>query len=122
MKRSEALEKAITRLKEMTSEGVPVIVEGKRDRDALASLGVNQDLIYTINGPLVELVERIHSNEVIILTDCDRRGNILAGKLKRLLKNESKEAEFRIRGLLRFSGIVHIEEIPSLLLRKREKR
>ncbi len=121
MKRSERLEKAlkvIEELKELSSE-VPIIVEGKRDRDALRKLGIDGK-IYTISMPIEELSERVAvtgAREAIILTDYDRTGRTLAGKLKRLLMNEGIRPNFTIRRKLKhLVGFEFVEELPSLLL------
>ena len=59
-----------------------IIVEGKKDKKALNSLGVKN--IVTINGPLYKLIEDVAemTNEVVILTDFDREGRKLYGFLK----------------------------------------
>ncbi len=64
---------------------VPVIVEGKKDGEALRKLGVRGTLIRMHSGPSVfHLCEALAQeyNEAIILTDWDRRG----GQLSRLLR------------------------------------
>ncbi len=114
----------IQRLSEISSEGIPIIVEGKRDRQALRQLGI-EGKILTITKPLEEIAEEISSEhrEAIILTDYDSRGKILAGKLRDLLMNEgvSPNLEFRFE-LRRYTGLEFIEELPSLLLKAGETK
>ncbi len=59
-----------------------IIVEGKKDKEALSSLGVKN--IVTISGPLYKVVEDVAeiTDEVVILTDFDREGRKLYGFLK----------------------------------------
>ncbi len=59
-----------------------IIVEGKKDKEALISLGITN--IVTINGPLYKFVEDVAemTNEVVILTDFDKEGRKLYGFLK----------------------------------------
>ncbi len=121
MDRLKVMERAIKELINRSEDGIPIVVEGKRDLQALRSVGIPGE-IHTITGPVISVVEGIHAREVVILTDCDRRGNMLAGRLKQLFLNESIKPNFRIRGMLRFSGIVHMEDIPSLLLKLKNKR
>jgi 5S rRNA maturation endonuclease (ribonuclease M5) len=62
----------------------PVIVEGRRDEEALVRLGVDSGLITVINRgqSLLETVEALQgSGEVIILTDMDRAGKGLRRRL-----------------------------------------
>ena len=108
------------------SEDVPIIVEGARDRRALRELGI-PGKIYTIHEPIDVLAEKIAvtgARRAIILTDYDRTGRALAGKLKRMLMNEGVTPDFEIRRELKhLIGLEFIEELPSLLLKmKKEKR
>jgi len=59
-----------------------IIVEGKKDKEALISLGVKR--VITINGPLYKFIEDVAeiTNEVVILTDFDKEGRQLYGFLK----------------------------------------
>lgn len=67
------------------SRTAPVVVEGKRDREALERLGVRGEVVTLNSGTsifgLCETLAREHE-EVIVLTDWDRRG----GQLCRLLR------------------------------------
>ncbi len=71
-------------LRELSLE-MPVIVEGKKDREALRRLGVQGTLVSVHGGTTVfRLCEALaeEHDHVIILTDWDRRG----GQLSRLLR------------------------------------
>ena len=62
-----------------------VVVEGINDKRALATLGVAEERIHTLNKKaLFEHVEIIAKDyrEIIILTDLDREGRLLYSKLK----------------------------------------
>ena len=64
---------------EKSSEGTPIIVEGKKDAAALQELGVKGPILKVKTGgksfleSIVE-IEKLSSNEVILLLDFDRRG------------------------------------------------
>jgi 5S rRNA maturation endonuclease (ribonuclease M5) len=59
-----------------------VIVEGKKDRAALQKLGIN-NIIELNKKPLFQIVEDIanSNDECVILTDLDKKGKELFGKL-----------------------------------------
>jgi 5S rRNA maturation endonuclease (ribonuclease M5) len=81
--RLEALEKAIDMLND---RGLPLIVEGDRDVDALIRIGITVPIIKINQGvSLMVFCEQVAKRykEVIILTDWDRKGHELMGKLKR---------------------------------------
>lgn len=112
------------------SRAAPVVVEGKRDREALEQLGVPGEVITLNSGSsifgLCETLAREHA-EVIVLTDWDRRGGQLCrllreglaangvrydvdlrAQLARLCRKEAKDVE----GLLPF-----VERIQAALVR-----
>lgn len=97
------LEEWIEKLKHC---GKIIIVEGKKDVAALRKVGVDGNNIVSLNNPLFEIVEGIvnknnnknfkkskeiknniknkkNSKEIIILTDLDKKGKQLYGKLKK---------------------------------------
>jgi len=59
----------------------PVIVEGRKDKEALERLGV-RDVIQLNNGrPLYETIESLEGMTVAILTDMDETGKSLRRRL-----------------------------------------
>ncbi|MFH1473769.1 MAG: toprim domain-containing protein [Candidatus Aenigmatarchaeota archaeon] len=62
-----------------------VIVEGKRDKEALCLFGFTK--IITINRGLYETAEDIRGKEVIVLTDFDAAGKEIAKKLNIFLQS-----------------------------------
>ena len=77
-----------------------IIVEGKKDKKALVSLGVKN--IVTINGPLYKLVEDVAemTDEVVILTDFDREGRKLYGFLRNNLQRNGVKIDRYFREFL----------------------
>jgi 5S rRNA maturation endonuclease (ribonuclease M5) len=100
-------------MEELASEPFPVIVEGKKDKKALESFGVkNTVLIHT--GTLQKLAETTTSKKVIIMTDYDRRGEILRKTLSELFKNEGINVDLEYRKRIRcLTGFINVEELPS---------
>ncbi len=98
----------------------PIIVEGKRDEDALRTLGFRGEIIRINSGSsLVSFAQRISMEykRVIILTDWDRTGSFLAGRLYELLRDNDVLCDMEFRRKLGFyagSLISTVEELPSI--------
>jgi 2,5-diamino-6-(ribosylamino)-4(3H)-pyrimidinone 5'-phosphate reductase len=77
--KQEKIQRVITDLAEESAKGVPVVVEGKKDVDALRSLGLIGPVFTVKTGgktfaeALLE-IEASGAAEVILLLDFDRRG------------------------------------------------
>ena len=108
------LEKFINTIEEL-KESI-VIVEGKKDRKALESLGIHNTV--PINGkPLIEIVQQVAGKgtvKVIILTDFDSEGRRIAGKLELLLKNFGIHPDSRLRCRVMDFGWNKIEDMGAL--------
>ena len=101
---------------------VPVIVEGKRDKAALITLGLTGKIITYNQGLGVhDFCEQIaeNYNEVMLLMDWDREGNALQQKLGRELAGQyEKFKRFRETLILMCQKeIKDIEGVPALLRR-----
>ncbi|RLI96276.1 MAG: hypothetical protein DRO99_04710 [Candidatus Aenigmatarchaeota archaeon] len=103
--------KTIRELKERA-----VIVEGKKDAIALRKLGLHK-IIPLNNTPLARFAERIAESgerEVIILTDFDKEGRKLEGKLDTLLKSYKVKTNKRLRRVLMGFGRNCIEDFGNV--------
>ena len=106
--RAETLIKLVEKLAEESKE-TTIIVEGRKDVVALRELGVTGKIICLHNSgkALTNLVEEISDtqNSVIILTDFDRYGRELAGRLLGSLEGNRVKANLvfwrRIKSLVR---------------------
>ena len=103
-------------LNEESDNGAVVIVEGKRDVNALASVGFKGNVV-TINNfrGINRLVESLDKeNKVILMLDMDRKGKYLTHKILTLLQYKGKNVDMFYKKTL--AGITkgkvrHIEEI-----------
>lgn len=101
-----------------------LLIEGKKDRQALNALGVSGDMfqIQSEGGPVkaAEYVEA-HGGKCVILTDWDDRGDMLADRLSDLLDDHAIVDTHIRRGLRRLcsSYIKDIESLDSLVERLR---
>jgi dTMP kinase len=113
----EEVELALDELVELNNS-IPVIVEGVKDRRALQKLGLTGKIITLNKGiSLSDFADMISEtyDEVIILSDWDRRGGALCRRLKELLKGRvSYDVRIRQR-LSKFAMIKKVEGIPSWL-------
>lgn len=105
-----------------TNLHTPVIVEGKRDAEALRELGLTGDIIaYNTGMPSHEFCEAMADNHprVVLLMDWDSTGQRLQAMLSRKLQGHWEEHE-RFRRLLRVlcqKEVKDIEGIPGLIRR-----
>ncbi len=92
------------------------IVEGKKDKKALNSLGINN--IITLKKSLFETVEEISkkTNECVILTDLDKEGRKLYGKLRNDLQKHGVKIDNSFRNFLfRETKVRQIEALDKLV-------
>lgn len=96
----------------------PVIVEGKRDRVALERLGfVN---IFELDKPLFAVVEQFNRGDsVLILTDLDKKGKELYGRLKKDLSARGVRVDDSLRDALFQTELSHIEGLYRFIERNK---
>ena len=94
-----------------------VIVEGKRDREALCLFGFTK--IITINQGLYETAEQIKGKEIVVLTDFDPEGKKIAKKLNLFLQSLGFKVDRETRRKIGFMfarlKIKKIEELRGVL-------
>ncbi|MDW8294070.1 MAG: toprim domain-containing protein [Aquificaceae bacterium] len=103
------------RLREASKEGA-VLVEGKRDREALQRYGVKH--LFTLEGKrfsdLPDLLEGFE--KVILLFDLDEQGERIKKKVKEILGREGYILIEDFREELRVLGITFVEELYGKVL------
>jgi len=110
----------LNHIEKIKSSGILVIVEGKNDRKALQSFGI-KNIKELSKMPLFEVVEDVASEnkECIILTDLDKKGKELYGKLNSGLQRYGVRVDNSFRNFLfKKTKIRQIEGILSLLSKK----
>jgi len=124
---SERLEetlKVIDELEELSRE-MPVIVEGRRDVEALELLGVRNNIITLNKGvSLFTFCETMSRDwpSVVLLTDWDRKGGQLARRLKEAFEANDTKVNNSIRMelvILAKKDIKDIESLPAFVRRLR---
>ena len=112
-----SLEQIGEELARLADSGIPVIVEGPKDASALRLLGIN-NIFELSKQPIFVLAEQIavYHKRAAILTDLDKKGKILYGKLHRSLIRQGVQTDNRFRQfLLRYTKISHIEGLATYL-------
>jgi 5S rRNA maturation endonuclease (ribonuclease M5) len=111
----------ITDLAGYSSQGVPIIVEGKKDESALKALGIEGRIIRVRQNKkrLFELAEELAPYKaVIILTDFDHEGEELADELSKYLHSLGVQTLMRdkIRGVVSWASrqVEGLSRIDSL--------
>jgi len=101
-----------------------VIVEGRRDRNALLQLGIPENMVIPLSGnslcEVVDLIRRKPAKNILILSDFDRHGSALFHNLSRAIEHvnihNNTTLRYRLRKLLS-RDVKEIEAIPKLLRR-----
>lgn len=91
--KQEKLQEILSRLSEEAANGIPIIVEGKKDAEALSVLGVRGKIVAAKSGgrSLLAVVTEVKDSgacEAILLLDHDRRGKEWTARLKNLLEHD----------------------------------
>ncbi len=97
-------------LEGMRSTAKTIIVEGPKDRKALEYFGIN-NIVMLSKKPLFEIIEEVaeNSREVIILTDFDKKGRELYGRLSSGLQKLGVEIDNKFREFLLRTRLSHVQ-------------
>lgn len=116
MKPKERYEKALRLLDELKEERAPLIVEGKKDTRALATIGITNVIELNKGKNLADFAHSVDEKEVIILTDYDRTGGKLKKELKELFLSQNTRVNTEYRRQLRYlTGVKYIENLDKVL-------
>jgi 5S rRNA maturation endonuclease (ribonuclease M5) len=126
-RRLESFYQLLDKLKKEAGRGVPVIVEGKNDAEALAKMGIGGKTLFvkSTGRTILETIEQLSVySEVIILTDFDRRGMEMERRISRQLQErriKSNTAFWReLKGLIG-RDVKDIEGLPAYIEGLRQK-
>jgi 5S rRNA maturation endonuclease (ribonuclease M5) len=121
MRRDEYFEKLLEVIEELKieAEEKPIIVEGKKDVESLEKLGVEGTFITIAKTPIYLIADELvrkRVKEVILLTDFDRRGRMLAKAIVEEFRHRGIKVNTKIRHeifIYTNSGIRDIESLFS---------
>jgi 5S rRNA maturation endonuclease (ribonuclease M5) len=112
------LSRIIEELKMCADQGTPILVEGRKDVEALRELGINGNVI-KVSGSGLKLFEIAEiavklSSKVVILTDFDKKGNQLAKRLSEDIQGLGFHPDLEIRRNIMGISRRFIKDIESL--------
>ena len=121
MRREAYFEKLLDVIEELKieAEEKPIIVEGKKDMESLVKLGVEGTFIIIAKTPVYLIADELVRKgikEVILLTDFDRRGKMLAKAIVEEFRHRGIKVNTKIRHeifIYTNSGIRDIESLFS---------
>jgi 5S rRNA maturation endonuclease (ribonuclease M5) len=127
--RLEKIQQVIAKLAEEAAKGKPVLVEGKKDAQALADLGVSGNVLTLKTGgksflQTITEIEESGAREVILFLDFDRRGDEATAHLKRELERLRIKANVRLSCELKAlvnRDVQSIESLPAYLVTLQQK-
>ncbi len=116
-------------LAEETAKGIPIVVEGKRDVEALRTMGISGRIIPAKTGrktfmEVLRELEECETHEVILLLDFDRKGREWTRRLERHLEGSGiKPNLYFWNGLLElvWTDVKDVEGLPAYLKNLRAK-
>ena len=118
----EGLQEVLEDIKNEDEE-VPIIVEGRKDVEALERLGFERDIIkIKKNETIFHIIENLRKKyeKVIILTDWDSTGGRLSGKIKKACEANIIDYDLEYRKeIIKYvkKEIKDVESIPAFIER-----
>ncbi|MBN1235529.1 MAG: topoisomerase [Methanotrichaceae archaeon] len=112
----EALEELIASLLDASYQGAAIIVEGRRDEQALRALGLPGPVIMASRRVALDLAEDAARNypQIILLTDWDRKGDEMCKTIERHLRSLGSRPDGEIRNRLKKLVKKDIKDVESL--------
>ena len=104
----------IDELSEKAESGAVILVEGRKDREALMEIGINGEIVEISQKSISSVFDSFMGREVVVLTDWDEKGKRLEENLRRVLQN----ADFSLRKeLMKVVGkwTTRVEDLPAIL-------
>jgi 5S rRNA maturation endonuclease (ribonuclease M5) len=122
-KKEEKILQILSALAEESAKGTPIIVEGKKDIEALRALGVEGAILSAKTGgksflDAVTEIEQMSAKEVILFLDFDRRGKEGTKRLKQNLERVKTKPNikfWRQLSAIASKEVQCIESLPTYL-------
>ena len=123
MEKSEEIEKLLELIQKQQDPQPLIIVEGKNDKIALQNLSF-EHIITLEKKPLYKVVDAVIkiNSRTLILTDLDKEGKQLYGKLNHQLQQHGIKVDNQLRNFLfKNTQLRQIEGLSSYIARKQIK-
>jgi len=108
--KEEKIQQVIEELREQSARGTPILVEGRKDVNALRTLGIEGNIFTVKTGgksflDVVLELEQAGISEVVLLLDFDRRGKQGTNRLRKNFEHSGVKVNLEFwRALLRLVG------------------
>jgi 5S rRNA maturation endonuclease (ribonuclease M5) len=127
--KEEKITETLSALVEESAQGTPILVEGKKDIEALRALGVEGKIVSVKTGgksllSVTSAIENAKTEKIILLLDFDRRGIQATNRLRSILERAGIKVNLEAwLALLRSAGkdVKCIEGLNAYLERLRVK-
>jgi 5S rRNA maturation endonuclease (ribonuclease M5) len=112
----DALEELIASLLDASYQGAAIIVEGRRDLQALRALGLPGPVIMASRQSALDLAEEAARNypQIILLTDWDSKGDEMCKTIDYHLRSVGSRPDKEIRSRLKKLVKKEIKDVESL--------
>lgn len=114
-------EEIIEELEKLKTSNKLIVVEGLKDKRALESFGLNK-IVTLSKKPLFSVIEDITAKEkeVVILTDFDKKGKELYGRLAKYFERFGVKVDNKFRlFLLKNTKLSHIEGLNTYVNKRK---
>ena len=114
--RIKLLIQTLEELKELSKDGIPIIVEGVRDVRSLRALGIEGKIIQLGHGPVINFAEMLGRKykEIVVLTDWDKHGDELSQKIAKSFRAIGGKPNTKIRGRFKKLAIRDTKDVEGL--------
>jgi 5S rRNA maturation endonuclease (ribonuclease M5) len=119
-RKHDALTELLHKLSKEGREGIPILVEGKKDLYALRRLGVKSKIVCVKASSkiLIDKLDTIKEDEIIVLVDFDRDGKMLVSRMATYLESQGVKVNLgywkEMSALVR-RDVKDVEGLPSFL-------
>jgi len=123
MEEEAELTELLAQIDKLKKSGKLVLVEGIKDKNSLAELGITNVLV--LKKALFAVAEQVSetAKECVILTDFDKEGKELYGRLKNHLEKVGVKIDDEFRNfLIRNTHVTHVEGLSSYIEHLQEKQ
>ena len=112
----EALEELIASLLDASYQGAAIIVEGRRDLQALRALGLSGPVIMASRRSALDLAEDAARSypQIMLLTDWDSKGDEMCKTIEYHLRSMGSRPDKEIRSRLKKLVKKEIKDVESL--------
>jgi len=114
--KQEYIEQILEEIKKIKERDLLVIVEGKKDKQAIENLGITKIEVLS-KIPLYKVIENVaeKTKEVVILTDMDKKGKELYHRLMAGLQKHGVKINNKLRELLFRAKVSHVEGLEKAI-------